>query len=120
MYLQTCFYSLQCFYFLQLVLIHLMIDLPILYYEQQKKNFYNCLFLVLHHGCFFNGCSLHGSTSLSWLLLRWLFLRSFCLLWTSQNVNKFPLGETGCLSNPYFLLTGCLGIQFFDSTNLFS
>ena len=28
---------------------------------------------------------------------------------------KTPLGETGCLSNPYFLLTGCLGIQFFDS-----
>ena len=26
--------------------------------------------------------------------------------------NKTPLGETGCLSNPYFLLTGCLGIQF--------
>ena len=29
------------------------------------------------------------------------------------NLNKTPLGETGCLSNPYFLLTGCLGIQFF-------
>ena len=28
---------------------------------------------------------------------------------------KTPLGETGCLSNPYFLFTGCLGIQFFDS-----
>ena len=31
------------------------------------------------------------------------------------DLNKTPLGETGCLSNPYFLLTGCLGIQFFDS-----
>ena len=31
------------------------------------------------------------------------------------NLNKTPLGETGCLSNSYFLLTGCLGIQFFDS-----
>ena len=31
---------------------------------------------------------------------------------------KTPLGETGCLSNPYFLLTGCLGIQFFDSPPL--
>ena len=31
------------------------------------------------------------------------------------NFNKTPLGETGCLGNPYFLLTGCLGIQFFDS-----
>ena len=30
------------------------------------------------------------------------------------NINKTLLGETGCLSNPYFLLTGCLGIQFFD------
>ena len=28
---------------------------------------------------------------------------------------KTPLGETGCLGNPYFLLTGCLSIQFFDS-----
>ena len=25
---------------------------------------------------------------------------------------KIPLGEAGCLGNPYFLLTGCLGIQF--------
>ena len=25
---------------------------------------------------------------------------------------KTPLGETGYLGNPYFLLTGCLGIQF--------
>ena len=29
------------------------------------------------------------------------------------NLNKTPLGETGCLSNPYFLLTGCLDIQGF-------
>ena len=32
------------------------------------------------------------------------------------NLNKgesYPLAETGCLSNPYFLLTGCLGIQCF-------
>ena len=29
--------------------------------------------------------------------------------------NKTPLGKTGCLRNPYFLLTGCLSIQFFDS-----
>ena len=27
--------------------------------------------------------------------------------------NKTPLGENGCLSNLYFLLTDCLGIQFF-------
>ena len=26
------------------------------------------------------------------------------------------LGETGSLGNPYFFLTGCLGIQFFDLT----
>ena len=31
-----------------------------------------------------------------------------------KNFNKTPLGETGCLGNLYFLLTGCLGIQFFD------
>ena len=29
--------------------------------------------------------------------------------------NKAPLGKTGCLRNPYFLLTGCARIQFFDS-----
>ena len=32
-----------------------------------------------------------------------------------KNFNKTPLGETGCLGNPYFLLTSYLGIQFFDS-----
>ena len=42
-----------------------------------------------------------------WLLLGWLLL--------IFNLSKTPLRETGCLSNPYFLLTGCLGIQFFDS-----
>ena len=31
------------------------------------------------------------------------------------SLTKTPLGETGCLSNPYFFQTGCLGIQFFDS-----
>ena len=29
--------------------------------------------------------------------------------------NKTPLGEAGFLSSPYFLNTGSLGIQFFDS-----
>ena len=37
----------------------------------------------------------------------------YCNYKTLNNFfNKTPLGETGCLSNPYFLLTGCLGIQF--------
>ena len=31
------------------------------------------------------------------------------------SLKKTPLGETGCLGNPYFLLTGSSGIQFFDS-----
>ena len=31
-----------------------------------------------------------------------------------KKFNKTPLGKTGCLANPYFLLTGCLAIQFFD------
>ena len=35
------------------------------------------------------------------------------LVWTLIfNFNKASLGETACLSNPCFLLTGCLGIQF--------
>ena len=32
-----------------------------------------------------------------------------------KNFSKTPSRETGCLGNPYFLHTGCLGIQFFDS-----
>ena len=47
-----------------------------------------------------------------WLLLGWLLLK---LLLLTFNLNKTPLRETRCLSNPYFLLTGCLGIQFFDA-----
>ena len=31
----------------------------------------------------------------------------------SKKTSKTPLGETGCLGNPYF--TGCLSIQFFNS-----
>ena len=43
-----------------------------------------------------------------WMPLSWLLLTlSLC---------KTPLGETGCLDNPYFLFTGCLSIRFFDST----
>ena len=44
---------------------------------------------------------------MGWLLLGWLLL--------IFSLNKTPLRETGCLSNPYFLLTGSSGIQFFDS-----
>ena len=66
---------------------------------------------------------------LRYLLLRWLFLRCYKLykllnknmifiastwLLLTFILNKTPLGETGCLSNPYFLLKGCLGIQFFN------
>ena len=29
-----------------------------------------------------------------------------------KNEWKTPLGEAGCLGNPSFLLTGCLGTQF--------
>ena len=39
------------------------------------------------------------------------FALSFC---------KTPLGETGCLGNPYFLFTGCPSIQFFDSPPFFN
>ena len=49
---------------------------------------------------------------LGWLLLEWLLLGWLLLIF---NLNKTPLGGTGCLSSPYFLLTGCSGIQFFDS-----
>ena len=40
-------------------------------------------------------------------------VKSFIALKTSvkpKNFNKTPLGETRCLCNTYFLLTGCLGI----------
>ena len=45
---------------------------------------------------------------IGWLLLRWLLL-TFSLF-------KTPLGETGCLDNSYPLLTGCLSIKFFHSS----
>ena len=43
-------------------------------------------------------------------------IKSFITLKTlfkPKHFNKTPLGETGCLSNPHFLLTGCLDIQVF-------
>ena len=51
-----------------------------------------------------------------WMILGWLFLRWLLLGWLllTLSLNKTPLGETGCLGNPLFLFTGCLGIQFFD------
>ena len=59
-----------------------------------------------------------------WLLLRWLLLGwllfgwlLFGWLFLTFNLNKTPLGKNGCLSNPYFLLTGCLGIQCFFSVH---
>ena len=55
---------------------------------------------------------LMGWLLLGWLLLGWLLLRWLLLIFS---LNKTPLGETGCLANPYFLLTGSSGIQFFDS-----
>ena len=66
---------------------------------------------MLRYGFFLDGCSMDGYSldgsfsdgySLEWLLL--IF-----------SLYKTPLGETGCLSNPYFLLTGSSSIQFFDS-----
>ena len=45
-------------------------------------------------------------------------IKSFIALKTlgkPKNFNKTPLGETGCRGNLYFLLTGCLDIQFFYS-----
>ena len=43
-----------------------------------------------------------------------------CKLWQKYvnysknmvNFNKNPLGETGCLGNPYFLLTGAYAFSF--------
>ena len=42
------------------------------------------------------------------MLLRWLVLTS--------NLKDTSWGETGCLGNPYFLFTGYLGIQFYNSS----
>ena len=56
-------------------------------------------------------CSLDGSPWMAvlWMAASWM---------AASSLNKTPLGETGCLSNPYFLLTGCLGIQFLSFTPL--
>ena len=48
-----------------------------------------------------------------WLLLGWLLL-TFSLKRQSFSL-KTPLRESGCLGNPYFLFTGCLSIELFDS-----
>ena len=52
-----------------------------------------------------------------WLLYKWLLLEWLLIGWLllTFSLCKTPLGETGCLGNPYFLLTACLSIQFFDS-----
>ena len=44
--------------------------------------------------------------------------KSFIALKTFGKLKYFkktPLGETGCLCDPYCVLTGCIGIKFFDS-----
>ena len=41
-----------------------------------------------------------------WMAASWM---------VASNLYKTLLGETGCLSKPYFLLTGSSGIQVFDS-----
>ena len=57
---------------------------------------------LLLDGCFW-------MTTSGWLLLEWLLLTfSLC---------KTPLGETECLGTSYSLLTGCLSIQFFNSSH---
>ena len=58
------------------------------------------------------GWLLLGWLLLGWLLLGWLLLGWLLLIFS---LNKTPLGEFGCLSKPYFLLTGSSGIQYFDS-----
>ena len=58
------------------------------------------------------------SMLLRWLLLTWSLLRWLILRWLL--LGQLLLGETSCLGNPYFLLTDCLGIQFFDSPPSFS
>ena len=50
-----------------------------------------------------------------WLFLRWLFLGWLLLGWLllTYKLNKTPLGETGSLVNPCFLLTDCLDTSSF-------
>ena len=40
------------------------------------------------------------------------FFTFFSAKYIIESKVKTPLGETGCLGNQYFLLTGWLGIQF--------
>ena len=66
----------------------------------------------LKYTIYFSKAYLHNTLLeyLFWVLLGWLLLR---WLLPTFNFNKTLLGETGCLGTPYFLLTGCLGIQLF-------
>ena len=70
-------------------------------FGQFKKLLLGLLLLGLS---FLDGCFLEAA---SWMAA---FAFSFC---------KTPLGETGCLGNPDFLLTGYLSIQFFYSPLFF-
>ena len=91
------------------------------------------IFYTMNKKKFFYRCLVFGTAL--WLFLRWLlfkadFLKLLILLTLDKsrldsfrldfeqvkNINRTPLGETGCLCNSYFLLTRSLGIQFFDSS----
>ena len=70
------------------------------YYTEKKLNYKKQHILMINVciGAFYFNVKV-------WLLPGWLLL--------IFSLKKTPLGETGCLSNPYFLLTGGSGIQFF-------
>lgn len=79
-----------------------------------RNFFYSCLLSVV----LLLGCQIIRWLLLRWMLLRWLLVRWSLLRWLILRwllLGQLLLGEIGCLGNPYFLLTDCLDIQFFDS-----
>ena len=76
-----------------------------------KNFFYNCLLW-----CYAMAFSWMAADRLWWSKTNTSHFADFRAV---KIFNKTTLGKTGCLFNPFFLLTGCLGIQFFDSTVLF-
>ena len=71
----------------------------------------NCIFFT-HSNIMFKGCT--NICFLDGCFLDDCFLNGYFLYGYFFSLSKTALGETGCLGNLYFLLTGCLSIQFFD------
>ena len=87
------------------------------FYERFKKYDFVCLLLrwLLVGSLFLRWpllrcCKLYKllNKNIIFITYRWLLFRRLLQILSLSKIS--PSGEIGCLENPYFLLTGCLGI----------